>query len=149
MSVIYCRRTKALITELSVPAPGSKDLYFRTQYSQSSLVQFRACLWKLHYSYWRNTMYTAMRLLFAALVGVVFGSVFWKIGKERYVKLIMLCTHNYKKKKFVAHVIPKLLISSTLQKYPTKFVQCNGFNVLRSYLPWHSELVRSSTSCVC
>ncbi|XP_057539271.1 pleiotropic drug resistance protein 1-like isoform X1 [Amaranthus tricolor] len=77
------RRTKALITEHSVPAPGSKDLYFRTQYSQSSLVQFRACLWKLHYSYWRNTMYTAMRLLFAALVGVVFGSVFWKIGKGR------------------------------------------------------------------
>ncbi|XP_056691012.1 pleiotropic drug resistance protein 1 isoform X2 [Spinacia oleracea] len=81
-SDIY-RRSKALITELSVPAPGSKDLYFPTQYSQSSISQFTACLWKLHCSYWRNTMYTAMRLLFASFVGVMFGSIFWKVGSER------------------------------------------------------------------
>ncbi|KAL0330263.1 UNVERIFIED_CONTAM: Pleiotropic drug resistance protein 1, partial [Sesamum radiatum] len=30
------RRNKALIKELSTPAPGSKDLYFQTHYSQSS-----------------------------------------------------------------------------------------------------------------
>ncbi|CAO2820693.1 unnamed protein product [Amaranthus hypochondriacus] len=80
------RRSKALITELSVPAPGSKDLYFPTQYSQSSVNQFLACIWKLHCSYWRNTMYTALRLLFAALVGVVFGSIFWRIGKHRHTQ---------------------------------------------------------------
>ncbi|KAL2897787.1 ABC transporter G family member 37 [Bienertia sinuspersici] len=77
------RRSKALITELSVPDPRSKDLYFPTEYSQSSFVQFIACLWKQHCSYWRNTMYTAMRLLFAAFVGVMFGSIFWKIGESR------------------------------------------------------------------
>ncbi|XP_021746286.1 pleiotropic drug resistance protein 1-like [Chenopodium quinoa] len=81
-SDIY-RRSKALITELSVPEPGSKDLYFPTQYSQSFISQFMACLWKLHCSYWRNTMYTAMRLLFASFVGVMFGSIFWKIGSNR------------------------------------------------------------------
>ncbi|XP_010670733.2 pleiotropic drug resistance protein 1 [Beta vulgaris subsp. vulgaris] len=77
------RRSKALITELSVPIAASKDLYFPTQYSQPSVTQFMACLWKLHCSYWRNTMYTAMRLLFATFVGVMFGSIFWKIGQNR------------------------------------------------------------------
>lgn len=77
------RRNKAVIQELSVPAPGSSDLYFSTQYSQPAFVQFMACLWKQHCSYWRNTMYTAMRLFFAAFVGVLFGSIFWKVGKGR------------------------------------------------------------------
>lgn len=81
-SEVY-RRSKALIKELSVPSPGTKDLYFPTQYSQSAFVQFMACLWKQHCSYWRNTMYTALRLLFAAFVGVLFGSMFWKVGKGR------------------------------------------------------------------
>ncbi|KAF2321532.1 hypothetical protein GH714_000330 [Hevea brasiliensis] len=39
------RKNKALIEELSTPAPGSKDLYFPTQYSQSFFIQCMACLW--------------------------------------------------------------------------------------------------------
>ncbi|XP_074280493.1 pleiotropic drug resistance protein 1-like [Silene latifolia] len=74
------RRNKATIQQHSIPAPGSKDLYFPTQYSQPVLTQFMACLWKQHCSYWRNTMYTAMRLFFAIFVGVMFGSIFWKLG---------------------------------------------------------------------
>ncbi|KAL0372075.1 UNVERIFIED_CONTAM: Pleiotropic drug resistance protein 1 [Sesamum calycinum] len=39
-------RNKALITELSVPRPGTKNLFFPTKYSQSFLTQCIACLWK-------------------------------------------------------------------------------------------------------
>ncbi|KAL9250442.1 Pleiotropic drug resistance protein 1-like protein [Drosera capensis] len=76
-------KTKDLINELSVPAPGSQDLYFRTQYSQPFWTQCMACLWKQNWSYWRNTMYTAVRLLFTAFVGIVFGTIFWKMGAKR------------------------------------------------------------------
>ncbi|KAK9682589.1 hypothetical protein RND81_10G083900 [Saponaria officinalis] len=76
------RRNKAAMQQHSVPAPGSKDLHFPTKYSRSVLTQFIACLWKQHCSYWRNTMYTAMRLFFALLVGVMFGSIFWKLGSK-------------------------------------------------------------------
>ncbi|KAL5975654.1 hypothetical protein ACLOJK_019980 [Asimina triloba] len=55
------RRNKALIKELSRPPPGSRDLYFPTQYAQSFSGQCMACLWKQHWSYWRNTEYTAVR----------------------------------------------------------------------------------------
>ncbi|XVE63541.1 hypothetical protein DITRI_Ditri07aG0028200 [Diplodiscus trichospermus] len=34
------RRNKALVKELSSPAPGSKDLCFQTRYSQSFLTQY-------------------------------------------------------------------------------------------------------------
>ena len=38
------RKNKALIIELSKPAPGSKDLYFPTRYSQSFFTQCMALL---------------------------------------------------------------------------------------------------------
>ncbi|GMH11879.1 hypothetical protein Nepgr_013720 [Nepenthes gracilis] len=77
------RRTKALINEVSVPAPGSKDLHFTTKYSQPFLTQCMACLWKQHWSYWRNTLYNAIRILFTAFVGIVFGTIFWRMGSRR------------------------------------------------------------------
>ncbi|KAL9233903.1 hypothetical protein vseg_008838 [Gypsophila vaccaria] len=76
------RRNQEAIQRHSVPAPGSKDLYFPTRYSRSLRTQFIACLWKQHCSYWRNTMYTAMRLFFALFVGVMFGSIFWRLGSK-------------------------------------------------------------------
>ncbi|KAK9682594.1 hypothetical protein RND81_10G084300 [Saponaria officinalis] len=77
------RRNKAAMQQYSVPAPGSKDLDFPTRYSRSILTQFIACLWKQHCSYWRNTMYTAMRLFFALFVGVMFGSIFWRLASKK------------------------------------------------------------------
>ncbi|XP_073124129.1 pleiotropic drug resistance protein 1-like [Henckelia pumila] len=77
------RRNKALIKELSIPAPGSKDLYFRTSYSQSFWTQCMACLWKQHWSYWRNPPYTAVRLLFTTFIALMFGTIFWNIGPKR------------------------------------------------------------------
>ncbi|WVZ64278.1 hypothetical protein U9M48_013825 [Paspalum notatum var. saurae] len=74
------RINKALIKELSQPTPGSSDLYFPTKYSQSSLVQCMACLWKQNMSYWRNPPYNTVRFIFAAVTGFIFGTVFWDIG---------------------------------------------------------------------
>ncbi|WRX27625.1 ABC transporter-like [Theobroma cacao] len=76
------RRNKALIKELSTPSPGSKDLYFVTKYSQPFFIQFKACLWKQHCSYWRNTSYTAFRLFFTAFAALIFGSMFWDLGSK-------------------------------------------------------------------
>ncbi|XP_050231595.1 pleiotropic drug resistance protein 1-like [Mercurialis annua] len=76
------RRNKALIEELSKPAPGSNDLYFPTQYSQSFFTQCMVCLWKQHLSYWRNPPYTAVRFLFTTAIALMFGTMFWDLGSK-------------------------------------------------------------------
>ncbi|KAK4441272.1 Pleiotropic drug resistance protein 2 [Sesamum alatum] len=76
------RRTQELIKELSTPPPGSKDLYFPTQYSQSFLTQCKACFWKQHWSYWRNSQYNAIRLFTTIVIGVMFGVIFWQKGDQ-------------------------------------------------------------------
>ncbi|KAK4422339.1 Pleiotropic drug resistance protein 1 [Sesamum alatum] len=75
-------RNKALIKELSVPRPGTKDLFFPTKYSQSFLTQCIACLWKQHWSYWRNPPYTAVRFLFTTFIALIFGTMFWDLGSK-------------------------------------------------------------------
>ncbi|KAK4355458.1 hypothetical protein RND71_024429 [Anisodus tanguticus] len=42
-----------------------------------------ACLWKQHWSYWRNPPYTAVRLLFTIFVAPTFGTIFWDLGSKR------------------------------------------------------------------
>ncbi|KAF2301515.1 hypothetical protein GH714_025374 [Hevea brasiliensis] len=76
------RRNKALIEELSMPGPESKDLYFPTKYSQTFFTQCMACLWKQHWSYWRNPPYTAVRLLFTTVIALMFGTMFWDLGSK-------------------------------------------------------------------
>nr|XP_007162610.1 hypothetical protein PHAVU_001G1659001g [Phaseolus vulgaris]ESW34604.1 hypothetical protein PHAVU_001G1659001g [Phaseolus vulgaris] len=76
------RRTKTLVIELSTPSPGSKDLYFTSQYSTSFFTQCMACLWKQHWSYWRNAQYTALRFLYSTTVAVLLGSMFWNLGSK-------------------------------------------------------------------
>ena len=82
-SGICFRRNKDLIKELSQPAPGAKDLYFATQYSQPFFTQFLACLWKQRWSYWRNPPYTAVRFLFTTFIALMFGTMFWDLGTKR------------------------------------------------------------------
>ncbi|XP_027181577.1 pleiotropic drug resistance protein 1-like isoform X1 [Coffea eugenioides] len=84
-SEVY-RRNKELIKELSTPVPGSKDLYFPTQYSQSFFIQCMACLWKQHLSYWRNPPYSAVRFLFTTFIALMFGTIFWDLGSKRKSK---------------------------------------------------------------
>ncbi|GAU19347.1 hypothetical protein TSUD_336340 [Trifolium subterraneum] len=76
------RINKSLIKELSTPASGSKDLYFHSQYSTSFLTQCMACLWKQHWSYWRNPVYTAVRFLYSTIVAVFLGTMFWNLGSK-------------------------------------------------------------------
>ncbi|XP_022898531.1 pleiotropic drug resistance protein 2-like [Olea europaea var. sylvestris] len=75
-------RNQDLIKELSTPAPGSKDLYFPTQYSQSFLIQCKACFWKQHWSYWRNSQYNAIRFFTTVVIGILFGVIFWQKGDQ-------------------------------------------------------------------
>ncbi|KAH9780878.1 ABC transporter G family member 40 [Citrus sinensis] len=76
------RRNKALIEELSKPAPDSQDIYFPTWYSRSFFMQFLACLWKQHWSYWRNPPYNAVRFLFTTAIALTFGTMFWDMGTK-------------------------------------------------------------------
>ncbi|XVE70385.1 hypothetical protein DITRI_Ditri10aG0068300 [Diplodiscus trichospermus] len=81
-SEVY-RRNKALISELSTPPPNSQDLHFPTKYAQSYFTQFKACLWRQHKSYWRNTSYNAVRLYFSTAMSIIFGVLFWNLGSKR------------------------------------------------------------------
>ncbi|TQE09771.1 hypothetical protein C1H46_004545 [Malus baccata] len=76
------RRNKELITELSTTASDSKDLHFPTQYSQPFLTQCIACLWKQHWSYWHNPLYTAIKLIYTTFVAMMFGTMFWNLGSK-------------------------------------------------------------------
>ncbi|RXH83495.1 hypothetical protein DVH24_005748 [Malus domestica] len=78
------RQNQELIKELSTPQPGSSDLYFPTQYSQSFITQCHACFWKQHWSYWRNSRYNAIRLFMTAGIGILFGVIFWGKGDSMW-----------------------------------------------------------------
>ncbi|KAL1802937.1 hypothetical protein ACET3Z_031584 [Daucus carota] len=80
------RKNKESIEAISKPIPGSQDLQFATQYSQSFFTQCIACLWKQHWSCWRNTNYSAIRILFAIFTGLPFGTIFWNVGPVRGTK---------------------------------------------------------------
>ena len=78
------RRNKALVKELDVPKPGSSDLYFPTQYSQSFFTQVRACFWKQWWTYWRSPPYNCARFMFTVISAFLFGTIFWNMGKQTY-----------------------------------------------------------------
>ncbi|WCJ41760.1 ABC transporter G family member 34 [Euphorbia peplus] len=76
------QRNQELIKELSVPSPGSKDLYFPTKYSQSFPTQCKACFWKQYWSYWRNTRFNTIRFVMTIAIGLMFGVIFWEKGQK-------------------------------------------------------------------
>ncbi|KAK4761107.1 hypothetical protein SAY87_006000 [Trapa incisa] len=77
------QRNKALVKELSTPPSGAKDLYFPTQYSQSAWGQFKSCIWKQWWTYWRSPDYNLVRFFFTLAAALMVGSIFWKVGKKR------------------------------------------------------------------
>ncbi|XP_077218109.1 ABC transporter G family member 42-like [Tasmannia lanceolata] len=77
------QRNKALVKELSTPAPGAKDLYFPTKYSQSPLGQFKSCIWKQWWTYWRSPDYNLVRFFFTLVAALLLGTIFWKVGSKR------------------------------------------------------------------
>ncbi|PIA48197.1 hypothetical protein AQUCO_01400641v1, partial [Aquilegia coerulea] len=76
------QRNKALIDELEKPVLGSEDIHFKTMYAQPFWVQFKACLWKQHWSYWRNPPYNAVRFFFTFVVALIFASIFWQMADK-------------------------------------------------------------------
>ncbi|XP_059456290.1 ABC transporter G family member 35-like [Corylus avellana] len=78
-----CQRNKALVRELSTPPPGAKDLYFTTQYSQSPWGQFKSCLWKQWWTYWRSPDYNLVRTFFTIIAALMMGTIFWRVGSKR------------------------------------------------------------------
>ncbi|PPS12924.1 hypothetical protein GOBAR_AA07712 [Gossypium barbadense] len=76
------RMNQELIKELSASAPGTKDLFFPTQYSQPFRTQCKACFWKQHWSYWRNPQYNAIRFFMTTVIGILFGIIFWNKGQR-------------------------------------------------------------------
>ncbi|KAF4399195.1 hypothetical protein G4B88_022278 [Cannabis sativa] len=77
------QRNKSLVKELSTPPPGAKDLYFATEYSQSSWGQFKSCLWKQWWTYWRSPDYNLVRYFFTLACALMLGTIFWKVGTKR------------------------------------------------------------------
>ncbi|XVE63169.1 hypothetical protein DITRI_Ditri06bG0178800 [Diplodiscus trichospermus] len=80
-SALY-ENMKELVRQLSEPPPGSRDLHFPSQFSQSCWGQFKSCLWKLHLSYWRSPSYNLTRLWQTVIISLALGLVFWKQGKK-------------------------------------------------------------------
>ncbi|KAD1313124.1 hypothetical protein E3N88_43026 [Mikania micrantha] len=80
-STLYQDNQK-LITELSTPASGSKDFFFKSKYTQPFIIQFKACLWKQHWSYWRNPQYNAIRFLTTIVIAGLFAAIFFKKGEK-------------------------------------------------------------------
>ncbi|KAJ0964795.1 hypothetical protein J5N97_025933 [Dioscorea zingiberensis] len=76
------QRNKALVNELTMPAPGTEDLYFPTKYSQSTFEQFKACLWKQWWTYWRSPEYNLVRYFFTLVTALLLGTMFWKVGHK-------------------------------------------------------------------
>ncbi|KAL5822739.1 hypothetical protein ACOSQ4_020639 [Xanthoceras sorbifolium] len=77
------QRNKALVKELSTPPPGAKDLYFTSQYSQSPWGQFKSCIWKQWWTYWRSPDYNLVRYFFTLAAALMVGTIFWRVGTKR------------------------------------------------------------------
>ncbi|WOH15112.1 hypothetical protein DCAR_0934649 [Daucus carota subsp. sativus] len=73
---------KELVLSLITPAPGSKELYFPTRFSQNGIAQFKSCLWKHHLSYWRSPSYNFNRLMYLIVASFLFGILFWDKGQK-------------------------------------------------------------------
>lgn len=83
------RRNDALVRELSKPLPGTNDLYFATKYSQSTFGQFKFCLWKQWWTYWRSPDYNLVRFFFTLVTALLVGTMFWRIAQKRYVLVLL------------------------------------------------------------
>ncbi|KAE8684728.1 ABC transporter G family member 29 [Hibiscus syriacus] len=81
-SFLY-QRNKALVTELSTPPAGAKDLYFASQYSQSTWGQFKSFLCKQWWIYWRSPDYNLVRYFFTLVSALMIGTIFWQVGTNR------------------------------------------------------------------
>ncbi|KAM3377924.1 hypothetical protein P3S68_010337 [Capsicum galapagoense] len=76
------RNNKELVKKLTFPPAGSEDLHFPTQFSQNGWGQFKTCVWKQYWSYWRSPPYNLKRYLHMLFSSIVFGLLFWDKGTK-------------------------------------------------------------------
>ncbi|KAK4754744.1 hypothetical protein SAY87_008501 [Trapa incisa] len=77
------RKNEAMIEQLSTPSSTSPELHFPVK---CFISQFKACLWKQHKSYWRNTSYNFTRFAFTAILALMLGVLYWDLGSRRRSK---------------------------------------------------------------
>lgn len=99
-------------------------------------MQCIACLWKQHWSYWRNPLYTAVRLWFTTIIALIFGSIFWNLGKKTFVQMI-----GWSITKFLSERKSLLKIVLEMQVDEARSDECHGFNVHCNSLPRSTELL--------
>ncbi|KAJ4825747.1 hypothetical protein Tsubulata_042317 [Turnera subulata] len=80
-SPVY-QSNEARVKELSTPPAGAQELHFPTKYSQPMLGQFKVCLWKQWWAYWRNPDYNLVRLAFTLASALIMGTIYWDIGNQ-------------------------------------------------------------------
>ncbi|TVU26737.1 hypothetical protein EJB05_29297, partial [Eragrostis curvula] len=80
-----CKDNDTLVRRLSVPPPGTSDLIFPTRYPQGFWEQFKACLWKQSWSYWRSPSYNLVRLVFMTFSYIAFGAIYWQQGNIKHI----------------------------------------------------------------
>ena len=113
-----CRRNKALVKELSTPPPGAKDLYFATEFSQPTWGQFKSCLWKTWWTYWRSPDYNLVRFFFTLAAALMVGTIFWRVGTNRYSSVSFLCEIPKK-----SHCMCSFILINFIFIFPPCFLQ--------------------------
>ncbi|KAK0597509.1 hypothetical protein LWI29_026043 [Acer saccharum] len=83
MSNYFVDMPSAPVKDLSTPPEAATDLYFSTQCSQSTWEQFKSCLWKQWWTYWRSPDYNLVRFCFTFIAALVLGTIFWQVGTKR------------------------------------------------------------------
>ncbi|CAL9225463.1 unnamed protein product [Arabidopsis halleri] len=76
------KENNIVIEETRCTSLGSKRLILSSRYAQTGWVQFKACLWKQHLSYWRNPSYNLTRIIFMCFTSMLCGILFWQKAKE-------------------------------------------------------------------
>nr|GMD03507.1 pleiotropic drug resistance protein 3 [Ipomoea batatas] len=76
------KNNKELLKMLSIPRHGSKQLHFPTPFPQKGWGQFKTCLWKQYWSYWRSPSYNMMRFIHTLITSLLLGLLFWDQGKK-------------------------------------------------------------------
>ena len=77
---MLCRQYDKLLAEFSSPKEGTQALKFDTKHPKPFWVQFQTVFAKYTAAYWRMPEYNGMRLLYAVMMGFVFGAIFWRNG---------------------------------------------------------------------
>jgi len=142
MYILMSRRNKALIRELSTPPPGTKDLYFPTQYSQSTWEQFKSCLWKQWLTYWRSPDYNLVRFFFTLAVAFVVGTVFWRVGKKRFDVATLIEQTSMSEYFVITTVSSVMFLQGKLKRFEHHYRSFIWIYILC----WCQQLSNSSTS---